>query len=268
MKERLSIVGLGWFGMELAKALGETYDVFGTKRSVPNEESEIKIMPLSFDPEPVGTPLSEVLDAELLVINIPPNSRRENAEENYRKMMDVVTDAIALSSVQRAVFVSSTGVFGEQKGRVDETTIPIPSTTGGRILFDAEQKFLAISSCETFILRPSGLVGGDRHPAKYLAGRKGLSGRLHSVNLVHREDLIAVTAGLLRKNDLKRRVFHAAAKEHPSKEEYYTAMAHKLGLEKPSFDQADDSRGKQVDAEESKKILNVKFHYDDPFTMI
>ncbi|HKK38616.1 MAG TPA: hypothetical protein VJ949_04325 [Cryomorphaceae bacterium] len=268
MKERLSIVGLGWFGMELAKALSDTYTVFGTKRSVPIEESQIKILPLSFNPEPIGAPLSEVLDAELLVINIPPNARQKNAEDDYRKMMNVLVDAIALSPVKRAIFVSSTGVFGDHEGRVDEETIPIPTTTGGRILFEAEQKFLSISSCETYILRPSGLVGGDRHPVKYLAGRKGVGGRLHPINLVHREDLIAMTAGLLRTNEPKGRVFHAAAKVHPSKEEYYTAMAQKLGLEIPSFDQEDDSKGKEVDAEESKKILNVKFHYDDPFTMI
>jgi nucleoside-diphosphate-sugar epimerase len=268
MKKRLSIVGLGWFGMELAKALSEAYSVFGTKRSVLVEDSEIRILPLSFNPEPVGAPLSEVFDAEMLVLNIPPNSRQENAEDDYRKMMDTILDAIALSPIERAVFVSSTGVFGDHEGRVDEATIPIPTTTGGRILFEAEQKFLSISSCETFVLRPSGLVGGTRHPVKYLAGRKGVGGRLNPINLVHREDLIAMTAGLLRTTELKGRVFHAAAKVHPLKEEYYTTMAQKFGLETPSFDQEDDSKGKEVDAEESKKNLKVKFHYDDPFTMI
>jgi nucleoside-diphosphate-sugar epimerase len=268
MKKRLSIVGLGWFGMELAKALSEDYTVFGTKRSVPSRETTIKTLPLSFNPEPSGTSLAEIFDAELLIVNIPPNSRSQNAESDYRKIMDAILEAIALSPVERAVFVSSTGVFGENEGRVDEESIPIPSSTGGRILFEAEQRFLSASFCETCILRPAGLVGGQRHPAKFLAGREGVSGRKNPVNLVHRHDLIAMTSAILAADVLPGRVFHAAAAYHPSKEEYYQTMAAKMNLEIPSFDLDDDSIGKEIDAERSKGELKVKFKYDDPFTMI
>ncbi len=268
MKKRLSIVGLGWFGMELAKALSEDYTVFGTKRSLPSQETSIKTLPLSFNPEPSADPLSEVFDAEFLVLNIPPNSRSQNAESDYRKIMDAILDAIALSPIERAVFVSSTGVFGENIGVVDEETLPLPSTTGGRILFDAEQRFLSVSSCETCILRPAGLVGGDRHPAKFLAGRTGVSGRKNPINLVHRDDLIAMTSAILDGDELAGRVFHAAASGHPSKEDYYRTMAAKMNLEIPSFDQNDDSEGKEIDSNRSKKELGVNFKFDDPFTMI
>ncbi|MCZ4409170.1 hypothetical protein O3Q51_10135 [Cryomorphaceae bacterium 1068] len=268
MKKRLSIVGLGWFGLELAKALNNEYDVFGTKRDVSDQQTRIKTLPLTFNPEPLGTPLSDVFDAELLVLNIPPNSRSQNAESNYRKIMDVVLDGIALSPIKRALFVSSTGVFGENEGRVDEETLPIPSTTGGHILFDAEKRFLSISSCETLILRPAGLVGGNRHPAKFLAGRKGVSGPMNPVNLVHREDLIAMTSAILSAENVSGRVFHAAAAWHPNKEEYYRTMAAKMNLEIPSFDQNDNSTGKKIEAQWSKEKLGVKFKFEDPFTMI
>jgi len=268
MKKRLSIVGLGWYGMVLAKYLKDEYTVFGTKRSVPIEESEIKILPLSFNPEPVGAPLSEVLDAELLVVNIPPAARSENAEENYRKMMDALIDAIAISPIQRAVFISSTGVFGENEGSVDEETVPLPSTAGGQILFEAEQRFFSISSCETYVIRPAGLVGEDRHPIKYLAGRTGVSGRLHPVNLVHRKDLIRMTAALLSAPKPKSRIFHACAGEHPTKEKYYTKMAERQGLAVPKFDLHDDSGGKKVEGTRSKEILKISFDFDDPFAMI
>ncbi|MFT4772453.1 MAG: hypothetical protein ACI9D1_002492, partial [Cryomorphaceae bacterium] len=55
---------------------------------------------------------------------------------------------------------------------------------------------------------------------------------------------------------------------HPSKAEYYVAMARKMGLDLPSFDLQDNSKGKEVSAEWSKEKLYVKFKYDDPFTMI
>ncbi|MGB6036977.1 MAG: hypothetical protein WBG42_11965 [Cryomorphaceae bacterium] len=268
MKKRLSVVGLGWFGMELAKTLSQKYNVFGTKRSVPLQESEVKILPLIFNPEPSGAPLSKVFDSELLVLNIPPNSRSQNAESDYRKIMAAILDAIALSPIERAIFVSSTGVFGKNEGRVDEETVPVPSTTGGRILFEAEQRFLSVSSCETCILRPAGLVGGERHPAVFLAGREGVSGRKNPINLVHRDDLIALTSAILGADELAGRVFHAAAAGHPSKEEYYQTMAAKMNLEIPCFNQNDETEGKEVDAEWSKEQLGVKFKYDDPFTMI
>lgn len=268
MKKRLSIVGLGWFGLELAKALNEKFEVFGTKRDVSDQQSAIHTLPLSFLPEPLGTPLFDVFNADILVFNLPPNTRNQNAESDYRKIMDAVLDAIGLSPVKRAVFVSSTGIFGENEGPVDEKTLPLPSTAGGRILFEAEKRFLSISSCETLILRPAGLVGGNRHPAKFLAGRKSIAGRKNPVNLVYRDDLIRMASALLSAKKLPGRVFHAAAGGHPSKEEYYTTMAAKLNLEIPSFDQNDIASGKEIDAKWSKEKLGVKFHYDDPFTMM
>lgn len=267
MKKRLSIVGLGWFGMELASVLKDDYHVFGTKRKVPTEPCQVEVMPLHFDPEPEGAPLSKVFDAELLVLNIPPNARSENAEHNYRRMMDSVIAALERSPIKRAIFISSTGVFGKNEGKVDEYTLPIPTTTSGRILIEAEQRFLSVSSSETFVLRPAGLVGGDRHPAKFLAGREGISGRLNPVNLVHRNDLIAITASLLEADKLSGRVFHAASSGHPSKEEYYSVVTRKLGLAVPSFDQSDHSLGKEVDAERSKVETGVKFMFEDPFSM-
>jgi nucleoside-diphosphate-sugar epimerase len=116
------------------------------------------------------------------------------------------------------------------------------------------------------VLRPAGLVGGDRHPAKFLAGRKGVGGRLYPVNLVHRTDLIAITSALLE-TSCEEKVFHAVAGSHPEKEAYYRTMAEKMGLEKPEFDPSDDSRGKLVRGERTKEWLEVKFRYDDPFSM-
>jgi len=268
MKKRLSIVGLGWYGMELAKALKYEYHVFGTKRSIDLKETGVPILPLNFTPEPEGTALSEIFNTDLLVLNIPPNARQENAESDYRLMMDYVVSALGESTIRRAVFVSSTGVFGSNTGIVDEETLPIPTTKSGRILAEAEQRFLSISSCETVVLRPAGLVGGGRHPVKFLAGRKGVFGRLNPVNLVHRDDLISMTAAILSSDDMTSQVFHASASAHPSKVEYYSKIAEKLNLEIPHFDLQDSSKGKIIIAEHSKQKLGIRFNFEDPFSMI
>lgn len=264
--KKLTIIGLGWFGLELAKALKDEYAIKGTKREPSSSGESFDIYPLNFNPEPEGTPLEVLLDCDCLVFNVPPGARCQNAESNYRIMMDHLLQALESSPVNRVIFVSSTGVFGGE-GEYDEKSEPVPETKGGNILKEAEYRILSLDRIKGCVLRPAGLVGGDRHPAKFLAGRKEVGGRLHPVNLVHRDDLIAVTSALLETSS-DEKVFHAVAGSHPEKEAYYRTMAEKMGLEKPEFDSSDDSRGKLVQGELTKEWLKVKFRYDDPFSMI
>jgi len=265
--KRLAITGLGWFGMELGKSLRKDYIVSGTKRKPTVAPEGISIHELSFAPLPRGVDLDKVFDTDYLVLNIPPNARSEGALDRYSAMMDVILDALIDSPVSKLIFVSSTGVFGDGQYHVDEKTAPSPSTLSGRILMEAERKVLDFSSCRKAILRPAGLVGGQRHPARFLAGRENLSGRSHPVNLVHRSDLIAITRAILE-SESDEKVFHAVASEHPSKEEYYSFASEKLGLPRPHFDEADTSRGKVVSGEWSKRFLDVSFEFDDPKDML
>ena len=264
--KKLTIIGLGWFGSELAKTLKDKYFIKGTKREPSSRGESLEIYPLNFNPKPEGTSLNVILDCDYLVFNIPPGARNANAELNYRVMMDHLLQALESSSVKRLIFVSSTGVFGGD-GEYDEKSEPVPDTKGGRILKEAEDRILSLNRIKACVLRPAGLVGGDRHPAKFLAGRKGVGGRLHPVNLVHRTDLIAITSALLETSS-EEKVFHAVAGSHPEKEAYYRTMAEKMGLEKPEFDPSDDSRGKLVRGERTKEWLEVKFRYDDPYFMV
>jgi nucleoside-diphosphate-sugar epimerase len=113
------------------------------------------------------------------------------------------------------------------------------------------------------IIRPGGLVGQDRHPVKFMAGRKELSGQNHPVNLVHRDDLIALTHYLINK-PTKFRTYHAVAKEHPTRKEFYTTMARKHGKEVPTFDPDDHSTGKKI---LRTRPRGFEFKFEDPAQM-
>jgi nucleoside-diphosphate-sugar epimerase len=267
MKKKVSIVGLGWFGMDLAYALHPSIEVIGTKRKLPNENYPFKIFELDFERNSTLQSLSEAMNADCMVLNIPPNARAENATENYRFIIDSVEEAIENSQLKKLVFVSSTGVFGANEGEVDEFTTPRPNTIGGKILREAEERVLNLHNAEGLVLRPAGLVGEDRHPVKYLAGRKDLSGRFHPVNLVHRVDLIAMTEALILKTNFESRVFHACCSQNPPKQDFYRLEAEKRSLELPEFDQNDLSIGKKVSAAWSKKSLSLSFTFENPHEM-
>ncbi|UWX55254.1 hypothetical protein NYZ99_01135 [Maribacter litopenaei] len=78
---------------------------------------------------------------------------------------------IASSSVNNILFVSSTSVYGENQGEVNEETIPIPSSEAGKQLLETEKLIRENSHVESTIIRFAGLIGPDRHPVNMLSGR-------------------------------------------------------------------------------------------------
>ncbi|MDO1499384.1 hypothetical protein Q2T40_03905 [Winogradskyella maritima] len=83
--------------------------------------------------------------------------------------MQLVYRALLISSVEKIVFVSSTSVYGEIHGEVDEDTPPNPSTESGKQLTEAEKIFKDVKNFETTIIRFGGLIGPDRHPVTMLS---------------------------------------------------------------------------------------------------
>ncbi|MEM9050738.1 MAG: hypothetical protein AAGC47_01695 [Bacteroidota bacterium] len=268
MKEKVSIVGLGWFGVELANSLYPAYHIIGTKRAVSDDSMPYELYKLDFENDSTLNVLPKVLDTDYLVLNIPPNARASNAQDSYRKMLDLVISHSQNSPLKRLIFISSTGVFCGNSRIVDEFTTPEPMTTAGKILYEAEKNVLAISKFESVVLRPSGLVGGQRHPAKYLAGRINVKGQHQIVNLVHRDDLITTTSALIKTRKLPGGIFHACSSEHPNKKDFYQNEVIKLGMEPPVFDENDMSIGKEISANWSKQNLGISYKFEDPFRML
>ncbi len=270
---KITVIGLGWFGAEFARQLRDVHEITGTKTTAEGASAlcaeGIDAVHLSLNPEwSASASVTEKLtSADVAVINIPPPRGTADAPAFYARQSEAICRRLNAGNAKHVVFISSTGVFGANQLRCDEDTVPAPSRGAGRILLDAERYFSAHFAGRVSVIRPGGLCGEDRFPGRFLAGRRDVAGRLHPVNLVHRTDLIALTRAVAE-GEFDRRIFHAVAREHPNKEEFYTRAALALGLAPPVFDPADDSEGKYISAEKSKQATGAAFRYDDPFAML
>ena len=144
------------------------------------------------------TPLPD-LSADLLVVCLTADERDEAGyRRTYVEGMSRALEAATRAgrSPRRAVLVSSTGVYGDAAGLVDETTPPEPSRPTSRVLLEAETAFRATLPHGT-VARLSGLYG-DREPRIVAQVRGGDLPDPHRwTNRVHRDDAAAAVVHLL-----------------------------------------------------------------------
>lgn len=234
---KIGIIGCGWLGLPLALSLKKDgLDIVGTATSQMKVESlrQLGISSHLFD----GTISAELKDdlstCEWVVITVPPTKNMD-----YLKVLSEIFKG--LNSKANVIYTSSIGVYQDVNGTVNEKS-PVQQD---HVVARAEA-FLKLQTNQLTILRLGGLVGNDRHPVKYLAGRKDLEGAESPVNLIDREDVIHAIQVLI-KNEWVGTLFNLVYPEHPSKKEYYSHMAKLKGLEQPEF-KLDSRKGKLVEA--------------------
>lgn len=249
---KISILGCGWLGLPLAKKLlQQDHKVKGSTTSsekISGMAAEgIDPFLISISPEGVEGDIENFLaDIELLFINIPPGLRR-NPEIDFTGGIERLVGEIERSGVKKVLFVSSTTVYKDTANfpTYTESDAPNGTSEAAKQLIAVEKMLMENTSFEACILRFGGLIGVDRHPVKYLAGRKDLKNPKAPVNLIHREDCINIITGLLQKEPFEG-VFNAVFPGHPSKKEYYNSRAGKAGLPLPEFNEEEHSEGKII----------------------
>ena len=158
------------------------------------------------------------------------------------------------------MFVSSTSVYSDSEAilEINEDSIAIPESESGKQLLEVENLLLNNTSFKTTILRFGGLIGKDRHPVKFLAGRENIENPNGPVNLIHQDDCINIILKILETNSWNT-IFNAVAPFHPSRKEYYTQKAIDLGLELPHFTDSKLSIGKLISSVNIQTHLNYTF---------
>ncbi|HSD09109.1 MAG TPA: hypothetical protein VLC96_17845, partial [Flavobacterium sp.] len=146
---QISILGCGWLGLPLAKALlKENYIVKGSTTSE-EKISQLEILGIdsflvALDSKSItGNIDNFLLKSDTLIIDIPPQLRRKkddlqtvNEKEFVEKIKNLIP-YIEKSTVQNVLFVSSTSVYGEIDATITEETIPQPDTESGKQLLEA-----------------------------------------------------------------------------------------------------------------------------------
>lgn len=260
----ISILGCGWLGLPLAKSLlKKGHSVKGSTTS----SEKLKLLSLegieafriTVSPGGITGDINGFLaETDLLIVDIPPGLRRD-PEKNFVGGIELLAKAIDAAAIKKLIFVSSTSVY--------EDTIEIPEYTEAdepngispaAIQLKKAEDLLMNRGLNTCILRFGGLIGADRHPVKYLAGKKGLSDASAPVNLIHQKDCIGVILRLIEARNTAG-VFNAVYPEHPSKKEYYSSKARKAGLPLPEFDEVKPSKGKIVRSVRVGEELGYEF---------
>jgi len=266
MSKTIAIAGLGWLGVPLAHSLSTLG--FQIKGSVTSEEKARKMSSQGIDTYAIeiseegirGESTQFLQDVSILIVLIPPGIRRNTGADFVQKMSNLLS-VVEKNKAEKVILVSSTSVYGDSQGPVTEKDHPKPSTMVGEQLLQVESLFSNSQKIDLSIVRFGGLFGGSREPVRYLAGRKNLIDGNAPVNLIHRDDCIAILSEII-KQDAFGYTFNAVIPKHPIKREYYTQKATALNLTPPHYsDEGTDSNHKQVDSENITAVLNYSFKH-------
>ncbi|WP_281227275.1 SDR family oxidoreductase [Flavobacterium aquiphilum] len=281
--KQISILGCGWLGLPLAKALlANGFSVKGSTTS----ESKLSVLksagiePFLLNLTPtlssgeraeIGNTIENFLNgSETLVIDIPPKLNRKNNDTTvaddpssllrmiFVEKIKTLIPHLEKSAVKNVLFVSSTSVYGEVNGTITEETLPKPDTESGKQLLEVEKLLQSNSDFKTTILRFGGLIGEDRNPIKFLAGKENLENPETPINFIHLEDCIGIILKIITA-DSWNEIYNGVSPFHPTREAYYSQKATELGLPIPRFAHSKPSVNRLILGDKTERVLGYKF---------
>ncbi len=263
--KKISLLGAGWLGAPLGVVLAEKgYTVQGSTTR-PERFDELKalgIRPFHLEIKgsqiQAGADIDDFLDCDVLIINTPPGRRQPNVGEEFPERIKTISMLAQAHEIPYGLFVSSTGVYENANDLVNEEDDPQPASESGQALLTAERYLGLIQRPLTTVLRMGGLIGKQRHPGRFLDGLENLSKGRAPVNMVHLNDAIGVCLAILEQEQWGD-CFNVVADEHPTRRDYYPAMARQLDLEPPTFLPTDEASFKVVSNRKVKEVLGYVF---------
>jgi len=265
MPQSVGIIGCGWLGFALAKQLIiEKHRVSVTTQSVDKQAS---LLANNIDAEllslPVNDPKSVVLSAfnqEVLVISITPQIRQGRSD--YAEKVEQLVEMAEIGKVKKIILLSTTAVYNGLTGIVDENSSLDFTAEKVTLIAGAEAAAQQFTG-QTVILRLAGLVGPNRHPGRFLQGKRVLAEPQAFINLIHQSDAVGVLINIITENTYSG-TYNAVSATETSKEHYYQSAANALGLAVPEFSFETAMRfGKRINDAKLRGKLNYQFIYDD-----
>ncbi len=235
------IVGAGWLGTPLAQALlVEGHDVVITRRSQARLDERPSTIAnaalLDLNDENTAQKLDEIIQSnhiERIVGAFPPGFRRWSGRE-YTQQWSTLVKAAKQHAIEKLVMISSTTVYPNLPTEMKEESASLalaqthPNfSDNAKIMLEAEQSVID-SGINYAILRCSGLIGPDRHPARFAMRLKQVS-RKAPANMLHQSDAVAVAQFAL--DHLSNQIINVTTPHTVSKAEFYQAAITKSGAE-------------------------------------
>lgn len=258
----ISILGCGWYGKALAKALAN--DGYVVKTATRKAEKLAELTQLGTtaflidlaDQNVLKT--SDFFNTDVLFISMPPSRTAE--QTSYLTQIKWIAEVIAFK-VKQVILISSTGVYADDNWIVDES-IPANAASGnGKIMIDAEQYLQQQTGFTTTIIRFAGLIGPDRNLAKHFTGKTGIANGLAPINFIHLTDCIGLSKAIITQKAFGN-LYHGVSPEHPTRQDFYTKACVAQGWEKPSFI-AEKTNWKQIESKNVPEVLAYRYVFDN-----
>ena len=269
MNKTVSILGCGWLGLPLAEFL--LTKGFAVKGSTTSAEklpllAQKGIRPFLINLQPGLAPerlddWHDFLQTDILIISIPPRTDAYGHDAHARQIR-YFTYPLMFSEV-KIIYVSSTSVYPENR----QTATEISAVTEGNAMVKAEKVVLGEMALENrppraTVLRCGGLMGYNRIPGKYVAGKTIATGDV-PVNFVHRDDVVRIIHEIIRQEKWGE-TYNVVAPMHPVRREIYARNAQDFGYAPPTYTDSPMPDHKVVSGEKLIRELDYEFLFPDP----
>ena len=262
---KISVLGCGWLGLPLVKELLQKGHFVKGSTTSPGKmiilaSEGIEPYLITVSSEKVSGDIQNFLsETDVLIVDIPPGLRKD-PEVDFEGKMERLVKEVEVSEVKKLLFISSTSVYEDtpEIPTYTEEDVPNGTSAAAQQLMAVEKMLLQNALFDTSVIRFGGLIGADRHPVKYLAGRRNIANPVAPVNLIHQQDCIGIISAVLQES-FSGKVYNAVYPAHPSKMEYYSKISEERNLAAPGFDENSASKGKLVKSVKVEEQLGYRF---------
>jgi nucleoside-diphosphate-sugar epimerase len=222
MARRIVVLGCGFVGLEVVRlALARGLEVIGTTRG--------EITTRELGGKPFETRAVPVLTRDVVASLVGPDAAALVTFPPDGRTDDDIAPALAGA---RSVYVSTTGVYGRARGRVDESTDVDPTEPRANERLAAERAYLAAGAT---VLRAAGIYGPGRGLHRRIASGafRIPAGGTNVVSRIHVTDLARFALELLGEDTLRGRTFVVADDAPVPQIEVIRWLCDRLGVPVP-----------------------------------
>ena len=261
--KRVLVFGCGWLGTPLAKNLLENgYNVLGTTTSPDKQillkENGIESTICKVGDEGLSSKTLLDFNPSILIITYPLGARNMTGDE-YLSHVNWIKSFLNLPNLSQVILTSSTSVYPDGYGEVNESCIYRPDGAGLRQL-EYEEGLRSVFKHKLTILRLAGLIGEGRNPAHFLAGKTNLPSGNSPVNLVHQLDVVSFIGHVIEQGKTNE-IYNVCGDEHPSRKHYYSKIAIQFGDTPPTFSRICSTQSKIVSNTKGKISVGFRYKY-------
>lgn len=236
-KPRILIIGCGDIGLRVARQLSRSYHVFALtsqKNRFP-ELRNVGVTPVLGDLDQPNS-LWRLSGLAETVIHLAPPQNSGQRDHRTRNLLSIL--AHGKHAVRRLIYVSTTGVYGDQRGaQVSESSPVKPQSERAKRRVDAElalRLWGLAHGVSITILRVPGIYAADRLPIERIqAGTPALLPDEDAYsNHIHSDDLARLICASIYRGK-PQRVINACDGRETKMGDYFDQVADAMGLERP-----------------------------------